>query len=148
MWRDRPKDKPLFIQFQLRGGKNTGIFKGAAYSDGKDKGAYTNPWETDEVERNKATYTDASDLEVMPYYPDIPTIRSEIGHHYDCIRQTDDEVGQLLELLKADGLLVPAIMAFWSSAGKREPAQNWMAIPMHTRLASTKLLFDNNCRRV
>ena len=36
-----------------------------------------------------------------PYYPDLPVFRNEIAHHYDCIRQTDDEVGHIIEMLKA-----------------------------------------------
>ena len=119
VWRDRPKDKPLFIQFQLKGGKNTGVFKGAVYSDGEDKGTYTNPWEAGGGKRNKATYTDASDVKVMPYYPNIPTIRSEIAHHYDCIRQTDDEVGQLIDMLKADGLYEDTVFFFFTDHGMR-----------------------------
>ena len=119
VWKDSPRDKPLFMQFHLRGGKNTGAYKGATYLDGEDTGPYTNPWETDRTERNKATYTDASKVEVMPYYPDIPTIRSEIAHHYDCIRQTDDEVGQIVEMLKKDGLYKNTVFFLWADHGMR-----------------------------
>jgi N-sulfoglucosamine sulfohydrolase len=119
VWKDSPKDKPLFMQFYLRGGKNTGDYKGATYLDGEKIYPYTNPWETDKTERNKATYTDASKVEVMPYYPDIPTIRSEIAHHYDCIRQTDDEVGQIVEMLKKDGLYKNTVFFFWADHGMR-----------------------------
>jgi hypothetical protein len=30
---------------------------------------------------------------VPPYYPDVPEVRKEIAHHYDCLLFTDDQVG-------------------------------------------------------
>ncbi|MEO1645594.1 MAG: hypothetical protein AAFR67_10435, partial [Chloroflexota bacterium] len=77
-WRGRPGGKPFFAQIQLRGGKNSG--------KGFEK-------------------TDPAKVEVPPYYPDHPVIRSEIAHHYDTIRQTDAEVGKIIAALKEDGLL-------------------------------------------
>ena len=101
-WRRRPKGKPFFAQIQLAGGKNTGRFAGApADSNGP--------------------FTDLSKVQVAPYYPDHPIIRREYAHHYDTIRQTDDEVGEILSALKADGLLENTVIFFFSDHGMRLP---------------------------
>lgn len=98
-WRDRPEGKPFFAQIQLLGGKNTGQFRG---SEGQS-GELTNPLS----------------VEVPPYYPDVPIIREEIAHHYDCIRQTDNEVGDILEALAKDELLDSTVVFFWTDHGMR-----------------------------
>lgn len=95
IWRDRPKDKPLFIQFQLKGGKNSGEFKG------------------------KGSHMDPDSVNVMPYYPDIPEIREEIAHHYDCIRQTDEEIEYIIQMLKEDGLYENTVFFFWTDHGMK-----------------------------
>lgn len=103
VWNDRPKDKPLFIQFQLMGGKNHGNYAGMP----------TLP------KNSPKTHFDQSKVEVMPYYPDLPEIRREIAHHYDCIRQTDDEVGRIVELLKQEDLYDNTVIFFWTDHGMK-----------------------------
>jgi N-sulfoglucosamine sulfohydrolase len=95
LWRHRAKGQPFFAQVQLKGGKNSGKF------------------------RTAAAKTDPSTVEVMPYYPDIPIIRQEIAHHYNCIRQTDEEVGDVLKALTEDGVLDNTVVFFWTDHGMR-----------------------------
>lgn len=91
-WRKRPQGKPFFAQIQLRGGKNTG--KGVPK-------------------------TDPDKMKVAPYYPDHPVIRGEYAHHYDTIRQTDNEVGNIIKALEDDGLLDNTIVFYWTDHGMR-----------------------------
>ena len=99
-WRKRRSDQPFFAQIQLRGGKNTG-----------------------EVDQS----TDPDRVEVMPYYPDHPVIRREIAHHYDCIRQTDTELGRVIAALEADGLLANTVVFFFTDHGMRLPRhKQWL----------------------
>ena len=70
------QNKRFFGQIQLRGGKNRAPAK-----------------------------MDRSEVAVPPYYPDIPIVREEIGHHYDVIEKTDREVGRILAALQRDKLL-------------------------------------------
>ena len=107
LWSNRPKEKPVFVQFQLKGGKDTGRYKNAPVSQGKNK-VKTSGHEV---------FTDTSSVEVMPYYPDIPVVRKEIAHHYDCIRQTDDDVGEIIKGLKEEGLYDNSIIIFWTDHG-------------------------------
>jgi len=108
-WRQRKEGQPFFAQIQLRGGKNTGDFVGNRKS-GKDD-----------------TDTDLAKVEVPPYYPDHEIIRREIAHHYDCIRQTDDEVGQIIAALEEDSLLESTVVFFWTDHGMRLPRhKQWL----------------------
>ncbi len=117
IWKDRPVNKPVFIQFQLKGGKNSGRFSNARTT--KDKSMVKIG--------NQAIYTDLDKVEVMPYYPDLPEVRKEIAHHYDCIRQTDGEVGQIIAELKKKGLYENSIIFFWSDHGMRLPRhKQWL----------------------
>jgi len=93
-WIKRRSDQPFFAQIQLRGGKNTG-----------------------EVDHP----TDPNGVKVMPYYPDHPVIRREIAHHYDCIRQTDAELGEVMAALEADDLLENTVVFFFTDHGMRLP---------------------------
>lgn len=116
-WRKRPDGKPFFAQIQLRGGKNTGRFKGAHQQadNANNRGNRGNRGNRN----NKGPFTDPSKVSVPPYYPDHPVIRREIAHHYDTIRQTDDEVGDIIAALKADNLLDDTIVFFWTDHGYR-----------------------------
>ena len=102
-WRERPGATPFFAQIQLRGGKNSGQFAGAPP---RRKGDIT-------------PHTDPANMKVAPYYPDHPVLRREYAHHYDTIRQTDDEVGEVIALLEEDGLLDDTVVIFWTDHGMR-----------------------------
>ena len=91
-WEDRPEDKPFFAQIQLRGGKHAFHLK--------DKAG-----------------VDPDSVSVPPYYADHPAIRAEIAKHYDTIRITDNEVGNIIAALKEDNLLDNTIVFFWTDHG-------------------------------
>ena len=86
-WRNRKPGQPFFGQIQLRGGKLGG---------------------------RAPKKTDPAKVPVPPYYPDIPLVRQEIAHHYDCLLKTDEQIGQLLAELEKDGL--PSPRSFSASA--------------------------------
>ncbi|MCG8448282.1 MAG: sulfatase [Pirellulales bacterium] len=101
LWRKRQAGQPFFAQIQLKGGKS--VF-------GKLK-----------------KLTDPEQVEVMPYYPDHPAIRQHIALHYDCIRQTDNEVGRIMEVLAEDGLLENTVVFFWTDHGMMLPRhKQWL----------------------
>lgn len=117
IWKNRPADKPVFIQFQLKGGKNSGHYVNAKMHTEKE------PVKSG----NHNIYTDLNKVEVMPYYPDLPIVRQEIAHHYDCIRQTDDEVGEIIAALKKEGLYENTIFFFWTDHGMKLPRhKQWL----------------------
>lgn len=113
----RPEGKPLFIQIQLVGGKGNGKYKGAELDTTRNI-----------VKVGKhPVYTDINKVAVMPYYPDIPEVRKEIAHHYDNIRLTDDQVGNIIADLKAEGLYDNTVIFFWTDHGMKLPRhKQWL----------------------
>jgi arylsulfatase A-like enzyme len=89
-WQARRPGQPFFGQFTLWGGKNP---------------------------RKPDRPTEPATVTVPPYYPDIPTYREQIASHYDNIRVTDLEVGEIMAALQADGLLEDTIVVFFSDHG-------------------------------
>ena len=89
-WTGRDKDQPFFGQIQLAGGKLG----------------------------NKVPKKISRDhVPVPPYYPDIPLVREEIAHHYDCLLETDRHVGQIIAALKRDNLFDNTIIFLFSDHG-------------------------------
>jgi N-sulfoglucosamine sulfohydrolase len=110
-WRKRKDGQPFFAQIQLKGGKNSGQFKGSDLSKNS----------------NATPHTNADQMQVAPYYPDHPVMRREYAHHYDCVRQTDDEVGEIIDALAADDLLDDTVIFFWTDHGMRLPRhKQWL----------------------
>lgn len=70
-------DQPFFGQIQLGGGK---------------------------LGKRIPKVIDPADVSVPPYYPDVAETREEIAHHYDCLLETDKQVGQIMDWLKAEDL--------------------------------------------
>jgi len=60
---------------------------------------------------------DRAKVPVPPYYPDIPEVREEIAHHYDCLLKTDEQVGQVIAALKRDGHYGNTVIFLFSDHG-------------------------------
>ncbi len=89
-WTLCPKGTPFFGQIQLRGGK---------------------------LGRRGKKVVDRAKVPVPPYYPDIPIVREEIAHHYDCLLTTDKQVGDIIAALKRDGLYENTVIFMFSDHG-------------------------------
>ncbi|MDZ4849504.1 MAG: sulfatase [Pirellulaceae bacterium] len=93
-WNDRAQGQRFFGQVQLAGGKLGGRLRlGATHQ------------------------TDRAKVPVPPYYPDIPEVRDEIAHHYDCLVETDRQVGEVVAALKRDGLYDNTVIMLFSDHG-------------------------------
>ncbi len=97
-WQDRQPDQPFFGQIQLSGGKLV--------------------YRQDFEERNRNPI-DRQAFDLPPYYPDHPLVREDWAQHFDSARVTDDEVGEILESLRRDGLLENTVVFFFSDHGMR-----------------------------
>ena len=89
-WKDLPDGQPFFGQVQLGGGK---------------------------LGRRAPALIDPATVPVPPYYPDIPEVRKEIAHHYDCLLKTDEQVGQVIAALKRDGHYDNTVIFLFSDHG-------------------------------
>ena len=54
---------------------------------------------------------------VPPFYPDIPLVREEIAHHYDCLLKTDEQVGAIIAALKEQGVYENTLIILFSDHG-------------------------------
>lgn len=104
-WRDRPDpEQPFFAVFNFGVTHESQLF-------GEDED----------------TTTDPAAVEVPPYYPDTPDVRQEIARHYDNIARLDEQVGEVLDQLAADGLADETIVVFWGDHGDGFPrAKRWL----------------------
>jgi N-sulfoglucosamine sulfohydrolase len=89
-WRGKKAGQPFFGQVQLGGGK---------------------------LGKRVKAVVDRSIVPVPPYYPDIPEVREEIAHHYDCLLKTDEQVGEVIAALKRDGYYENTLIFMFSDHG-------------------------------
>ena len=97
-WKDRQPDQPFFGQIQLSGGKHV--------------------YRKDFKERVREPI-DRQAFDLPPYYPDHPLVREDWAQHFDSARITDDEVGEILESLRRDGLYENTVVFFFTDHGMR-----------------------------
>ncbi len=91
-WNACSEGQPFFGQIQLRGGKS----------------------------KAKIEPIDPASVELPPYYPDHPEIRKIWARHHDTARIMDRETGDIIERLKADGVLENTIVFVFSDHGWNE----------------------------
>ncbi|MDX1735115.1 MAG: sulfatase, partial [Halioglobus sp.] len=83
--------------------------------------------------------TDPQRVPLPPYYPDTPTVRADLAHHYDNIAMMDWQVGEILSALEADGLADSTIVIWTTDHGdglprsKREIYDSGIRVPMIIR---------------
>lgn len=76
------------------------------------------------------------EIVLEPYYPDTPTVRSDIARHYQNISAMDAQVGQILAYLQESGLAENTIVIWTSDHGdglpraKRELYDSGLKVPM------------------
>jgi arylsulfatase A-like enzyme len=60
---------------------------------------------------------DPADVTVPPYYPDVPAVRRDIANYYAEVQRFDQEVGQLMDRLRAMGELDNTIVVISGDHG-------------------------------
>jgi len=101
-WNEVPKGTPFFAQIQPPGGKST---RGLS----------------EKLAAIGATPVAPAVVAVPPQYPDIPEVRHKIADHLNTMQLTDDEVGRLVDRLKAEGLWQNTIIFLFSDHGSDMP---------------------------
>ena len=90
--KDKPADKPFFGQIQLGGGK---------------------------LGKRVKKKVDRSVVPIPPYYPNVEEVREEIAHHYDCLIETDKQVGAIIKSLKDQGVYSNTLIFLFSDHGMK-----------------------------
>ncbi len=89
-WAGKKAGQPFFGQVQLGGGK---------------------------LGNRTPQVVDRAKVPVPPYYPDTELVREEIGHHYDCLLKTDEQVGEVIAALKREGHFKNTLIFLFSDHG-------------------------------
>ncbi|AEE51414.1 sulfatase [Haliscomenobacter hydrossis] len=116
-WRKRPAGKPFFAVIN-----------------------FTTTHESQVWARSKNPLrVDPAKVPLPPYYPDNALVRTDVARHYSNLSELDDQVGEVLQQLEADGLLDKTIIFFWTDHGdglpffKREIYRRGLHIPLIIR---------------
>ncbi len=86
--------------------------------------------------------TNPKDVDLPPYYPDLPSVRADMARHYDNIALMDRQVGEILNALAQDGQLENTIVIWTSDHGdglpraKRELYDSGLHVPFLLSLPS------------
>lgn len=84
--------------------------------------------------------SEIQNIRIPKYFPDLPVVRQDVGRVYSNIIELDQQIGKLLDELKAEGLLDKTIIFFWSDHGgpllrqKRAVGNSGLRVPLIVRL--------------
>jgi arylsulfatase A-like enzyme len=99
-WRARADGQPFFAQIQLPGGKLRG-----------------NGSVSPQVLARLGSATNPAAVKLPPYYPADAVIQCDWAAYLDACRETDRVVGEILDRLKADGVLDDTCVFFMTDHG-------------------------------
>ncbi len=71
----------------------------------------------EKVMKNEQTKTDPDTVFVAPYHPDTPTFRYTNARYHDRIQAVDQQIGQVVDRLAADGLLENTFVFYFGDHG-------------------------------
>ena len=111
-WRNRPKKgMPFFSVFNLMTSHQS---RSMVWSDQKFKDEIQSKLKKDQLHNPRK-------ITLPPYYPDTPIVRKTMARFHDCVTAMDQEVGDILEGLREDGLAENTIVFFFSDHGSGMP---------------------------
>jgi arylsulfatase A-like enzyme len=99
-WAGRKAGQPFFMQVQVPGGK---------LRHGKGWG--------ERARQLLGSNVKAEEVVLPPYYPRDPVLLADWAEYLDACRATDLQVGQVLERLKAEGILDKTVVFFMTDHG-------------------------------
>ncbi|WP_422079359.1 sulfatase [Ulvibacterium sp.] len=94
-WRKRKEGQPFFMVFNFGVCHESGIWR---------KGDST-------------LYVSPESVSVPPYFPNTKIVRHDIAVNYSNLKRMDDQVGEIIEDLKEDGLYENSIIFFYGDHG-------------------------------
>ena len=122
------------------------VYGGGSYINAPDaapffyvKNYYTTHESRIWLRKDKPITVNPDKVPVPDYYPDIPIVRNDIARKYSNIEALDQEVGQLLKQLEADGVMENSVIFFWSDHGgnllrqKRAVGNSGLHVPLIIR---------------
>ena len=83
---------------------------------------------------------DPAAVQLAPFHPDTPEARNDYAVYYDLLEELDDQVGEILDQLQADGLADSTIVFYYSDHGgavagtKRFLTEGGLHVPLLIRV--------------
>ena len=121
-WQNRRSGQPFFGMINFLVTHESGVFtplgswpNGAIHLASQILRAVTLP------KVNDIHPVQPSQVTIPPYYPDTPTVRSDIARHYNNIAAMDRQVGDILQQLENDGLADSTIVIWTTDHGDGLP---------------------------
>lgn len=138
-WRGRGKGQPFFGMQNFLATHESGIFRplGSWPASGMHFMMQLMRWR--HLDGSPPEAVSPADVKVPPYLPDTATVRADIARHYNNIALMDQQVGEVLEQLQADGLADSTIVIWTTDHGdglprsKRELFDSGIHVPMIIR---------------
>lgn len=113
-WRNRPEEQPFFSFINI-GPSHEGSVNNLEN--------YRKLTESLTVDQRH----DPAKVKIPPYYPDSPKTRDVWAHYYDMLTVLDQNVGMVLDSLRADGLMDETIVFFIADHGFGMPRyKRWL----------------------
>lgn len=116
-WQNRPAGKPFFAVFNM---ENT--HESCLHGRGKDRAG------------RFAGTTDPAKVVLPPYLPDVPEMRQDQAHVYDCVARMDERVGEFLKEIADAGLAEDTIVLYYGDNGGVMPRSKRFMYDSGTRV--------------
>lgn len=108
-YRNRPEGSPFLAIFNLTFSHESSLFP-KNFEKRRQQGTLP-----------KQPRIDPADIEVPPYLPDLPEVRSDFATYHDTMTEMDRQVGKLLDELEREGLADNTIVFYYSDHGGPTP---------------------------
>lgn len=111
-WRNRAAGQPFFAVFN-----------------------FTSTHESQVRKRPHTAVSDPAKVPLPPYWPDVPEVRQDWAQYYDNMARMDQQAGEILAALEADGLAQDTIVFYFGDHGpgmprcKRTPCNSGLRVP-------------------
>ena len=133
-WRQRKSGQPFFGLINFSETHESGLMrhKGKIHSESHRQTIAFRQ----KANLNGASITDPKLVNLEPYYPDLPELRTDIAQHYNNIHKMDTRVGRILKDLAAANLDKDTVIIWTSDHGdglpraKRELYDSGINVPM------------------
>ncbi len=129
-WRKRDGKKPFFSVFNFNVCHESGIWK----------------------QGENELFVSPDSVPVPPYFPDNKVIRHDLAVNYSNLKRMDDQVGEIIQQLKEDGLYDNTIIFFYGDHGgpfprhKRALYETGTKVPMIVKFLKSEKQSDTDDR--
>ena len=136
-WESAPLDKPFFGMINFHTTHESGLFPELAWPESTTHALImmVNLFGA----RGAESITRPEDVDLPPYYPDTALARETVARQYDNIHLMDQQVGEILDQLRRDGLEESTIVIWTTDHGsglpgaKRELSDAGIRVPLIIR---------------